>query len=47
MKPEAFKGFVVPKLDYILRYTLAHKKWGKNFNTFVRKTVKPSLGLPG
>lgn len=47
MKLEAFKEFVVPKLDYVLRSTLAHKKWGKNLDTFVRKTVKQSLGLPG
>ncbi len=47
MKLEAFKEFVVPKLDYVLRSTLVHKKWGKNFDTFVRKTVKQSLGLPG
>ena len=43
----AFKEFVVPKLDYVLRSTLAHKKWGKNLDKFVRKTVKQSLGLPG
>ena len=47
MKLEAFKEFVVPKLDYVLRSTLAHKKWGKNLDTFVRKTVKQSLSLPG
>ena len=40
MKLEAFKEFIVPKLDYVLRSTLAYKKWGKNLDTFVRKTVK-------
>ena len=35
------------QLDYVLQSTLAHKKWGKNLDTFVRKTVKQSLGLPG
>ena len=47
MKLETFKEFVVPKLDYVLQSTLAHKKWGKNLDTFVRKTVKQSLGLSG
>ena len=47
MKLEAFKEFVVPKLDYALRSTLAHKKWGKELDKFVRRTVKRSLGLPG
>ena len=47
MKLEAFKQFVVPKLDYALRSTLAHKKWGKELDRFVRRTVKQSLGLPG
>ena len=46
MKLEAFKEFVVPKLDYALRSTLAHKKWAKELDTFVRRTVKQSLGLP-
>ena len=40
MKLEAFKEFVVPKLDYVLRSTLAYKKCGKNLDTFVRNTVK-------
>ena len=39
MKLEAFKEFIVPKLDYVLRSTLAHKKLGKNLDMFVRKTV--------
>ena len=47
MKLEAFKQFVVPKLDYALRSTLAHKKWGKELDRFVRRTVKQALGLPG
>ena len=47
MKLEAFKEFVVPKLDCVLRSTLAHKKWGKNLDKFVRKSLKQSLGLPG
>ena len=34
MKLEAFKEFVVPKLDYVLRSTLAHKKWGKNLENY-------------
>ena len=42
----AFKEFVVPKLDYALRSTLAHKKWAKELDKFVRRTVKQSLGLP-
>ena len=44
MKLEAFKKFLVPKLDYVLQCTLAHKKWEKEF---VQCTVKRSLGLPG
>ena len=43
----AFKEFVVPKLAYTLRSTLAHKKWGKELDKFIRRTVKRSLGLPG
>ena len=47
MKLEAFKEFVVPKLDYALRSTLGHKKWGKELDKFIRCTVKRSFGLPG
>ena len=47
MKLEAFKEFVVPKLDYALQSTLAHKKWGKELHKFVQCMVKLSLGLPG
>ena len=44
MKLEAFKEFVVPKLDYALRSTLAYKKWAKELDLFVRRTVKQLLG---
>ena len=47
MKLEAFKEFVMPKLDCALRSTLAHKKWATKLDRFVRTTVKRSLGLPG
>ena len=47
MKLEAFKVFVVPKVDYALQSTLVHKKWGKELDNVVRRTVKQSLGLPG
>ena len=40
------EAFVVPKLDYALCSTLAHKKW-KELDRFVRRTVKRSLDLPG
>ena len=46
MKLEAFKEFVMPKLDYVLRSTLAHRKWAMKLDRFVRTTVKRSLGLP-
>ena len=47
MKLEAFKEFVMPKLDYAFRSTLAHRKWARELDRFVRRTVKRSLGLPG
>ena len=40
MKLEAFKEFVVPKLDYVLQSTQVHKKWGKELDKFVRCTVE-------
>ena len=46
MKLEAFKEFVMPKLDYVFRSTLAHRKWAMKLDRFVRTTVKQSLGLP-
>ena len=46
MKLEAFKEFVVPKLDYAIRSTLAHKNWAVKLDKHVRKTVKQALGLP-
>ena len=46
MKLEAFKEFVMPKLDYAIRSTLAHKKWAQKLDTFVRRTIKQALGLP-
>ena len=46
MKLEAFKEFVMPKLDYVFRTTLAHKKWAKLLDRHVRSSVKRSLGLP-
>ena len=46
MKIEAFKEFVVPKLDYAIRSTLAHKNWAVKLDKYVRKTVKQALGLP-
>ena len=47
MKLEPFKKFVVPKLDYVLRSTLVHKKWAKELDLFIRRTVKQLPGLPG
>ena len=46
MKLEAFKEFVMPKLDYVFRTTLAHKKWAKLSDRHVRSSIKRSLGLP-
>ena len=46
MKLEAFKEFVMPKLDYAIRSTLARKKWAQKLDAFVRRTVKQALGLP-
>ena len=46
MKLEAFRDFVMPKLDYVLRTTLAHKKWAKLLDRHVRSCIKRSLGLP-
>ena len=46
MKLEAFRDFVVPKLDYALRSTLAHRTWARRLDRFVRHVVKRSLGLP-
>ena len=46
MKLEAFREFVVPKLDYALRSTLAKKNWALKLDRFVRQTVKQALGLP-
>ena len=46
MKLEAFKEFVVPKLDYAIRSTLAHKNWALKLDKYVRKMVKQALGLP-
>ena len=43
MKLEAFKEFVVPKLDMCFGLP----EMGKNLDTIVRKTVQQSLGLPG
>ena len=46
MKLEAFRDFVMPKLDYVLRTTLAHKKWAKLLDRHVRSCIKRSFGLP-
>ena len=46
IKLEAFKVFVMPKLDYAFRSTLAHRKWAIKLDRFVRTTVKWSSGLP-
>ena len=40
MKLEAFKEFLMPKLDYVLRSTLVHKNWAVNLDRFIRSTVK-------
>ena len=45
MKLEAFKEFVVLKLDYTIHSTLAHKNWAMKLDKFVRHTVKQALGL--
>ena len=37
----------MPKLDYAFRSTLAHRKWARELDRFVRRAVKRSLGLPG
>ena len=47
MKLEAFQDFVMPKLDYVFRSTLAHRKWARELDRFVRRIVKRSLCLPG
>ena len=46
MKLEAFRDFVMPKLDYAMRSTLAHKNWALKLDKYVRQTVKQALGLP-
>ena len=46
MKLEAFKEFVMPKLDYAFRSTLVHRKWAIKLERFVRTTVKWLFGLP-
>ena len=43
---EAFKEFVMPKLDFMFRTTLPHTKWAKLLDRHVRSSVKCSLGLP-
>ena len=46
MKLEAFREFVMPKLDYAMRSTLAHKNWALKLDKYVRQTVKQALRLP-
>ena len=46
MKLEAFKEFVMPKLNYVFRTTLDHKKWTKLLDYHIRSSIKHSFGLP-
>ena len=46
MKLEAFKEFVVPKLGYAIRSTLAHKNWSLKLDKYIGQTVKQALGPP-
>ena len=47
MNLEAFREFVMPKLDYALRSTLVHRKLARKLDRFTRGVVRGALGLAG